>query len=361
MFGTRIRARRLNRLALASLAAGDRSGAKALASTALATLRPRCRRLPSVVACADLLMTLAMAAEELRNHGDATRHLREAAEALQSLPRSEMRDLWLSEVFTRLGDTLRLDGHYEQASETLEAAHQLAEQNRDEPLRMAGICNAQGILAKDTGHFTEAGRYYARAQRLMTEALGPDAPAAAGILHNIAGLLHVQGRFAEAEPAIRKALKLRELAEPSDLVGIAADTSVLGAVLAGQGRLPEAEVELQSALQMWEARFGRGHYEVAVQLHNLAAVQQQRKAFSAADAAYSEALRIKQRVLGRDHPEIAALLNNLASLRCDEGRTTEALELYEQALAIFGSSLGPDHPNTKVCEANRLHASCVGK
>ncbi|WP_133247545.1 tetratricopeptide repeat protein [Arthrobacter sp. H-02-3] len=300
-------------------------------------------------------MALATAAEEARNHDDAIGHLRAAVEVLQAVRRSAMRDVWLSEVFTRLGDTLRLAGRYGQASEMLAAAYQLAEQNPKELLRMAAICNAQGILAKDTGHFGEAEGHYAQAQLLTTQVLGPDTPEAAGIYHNVAGLLHVQGPFDEAEPAIRTALELRERADPPDPVGVAADTSVLGAVLAGQERLPEAEAALQTALRMWQAHFGPDHYEVAVQLHNLAAIQQKKKAFAAAEAGYLEAFLIKERVLGEGHPEIAALLNNLASLRSDEGRTTESLELYDRALAIFGSTLGPDHPNTKVCEANRLH------
>lgn len=133
---------------------------------------------------------------------------------------------------------------------------------------------ARGILAKDTGHFEDSRRCYARALALMTGVLDPNAPELAGVHHNLAGLLHAQGRFGEAEPEALRALSLRALSDPPDPSGMAADVSVLGAVLPGEGRLDEAEDQLRTALQIWESLYGPDHYEVAARLNNLASIQQ---------------------------------------------------------------------------------------
>jgi hypothetical protein len=97
-----------------------------------------------------------------------------------------------------------------------------------EPEQRAGVSNALGILAKDTGRYNDAGRHYAATLALLGPALGSNSPLLASAYHNIAGLAHVQGHFAEAEEPARRALALREggNADPTE---VAADAAVLGA------------------------------------------------------------------------------------------------------------------------------------
>lgn len=352
MFGASLRARRVNRLALVALSAGDNERCRALATKAFEMLPERRVGLVAATNRAAILMTLAAAAAEVRDHEEAASRLRDAVRGLEAAPASATRDVWRTEVLTRLGDTLRLAGHYPEARAALETAWDLAESSKAEPLRKAAVQNALGILSKDTGHFQEAEGHYAQTRGLMEDALGPGAPGMAGLHHNLAGLLHVQGHYFEAEPEIRKAMALRQREDPVDVPALAADTSVLGAILAGQDRLAEAEEALREALSMWEQRFGSDHYEVAVQLHNVASVQHKRGDLEGADRSYHRALQIKTRVLGLGHREIGALLNNIAALRHDQGLTAEANRLYAEALQIFEVALGPEHPDTKICAAN---------
>jgi tetratricopeptide (TPR) repeat protein len=336
VIGSRIKARRLHRLALVSLAARDLPGAWAQTQEARKLVPGRGRTLSGAAQRVELLLaTAAIAGEESCNHQQGIDVLQEAARHFEPFPASKTRDVWLAEILTRLGNTQRLAGQYSEASATLAGALHLTGWDSLEPLRKAGVLNALGILAKDTGHFEDSKRYYTNAHELMTGALGSNAPEFASMHHNLAGLLHAQGRFDEAEPEALRALSLRALSDPTDPSGMAADMSVLGAVLAGEGRLDEAEDQLRAALQTWESLYGSDHYEVAVQLNNLASIQQTRRAFEAASAGYKRALEIKERVLGQKHPEVAALLNNVAAVENELGRIELVKERHDEALTIF--------------------------
>lgn len=348
-------------MALVFLAARDLPRAWALTQEARGLLPGGGRKLAGAVDNAELLLTLSSIAAGSCHHQLGIDLLREAAGPFEPLPASTTRDVWLAEILTRLGNTQRLAGHYSEASATLTAAQNLAGWDSLEPLRKAGVLNAMGILAKDTGQFEDSRKYYTRALELMTGTLDSNAPELVGVHHNLAGLLHVQGRFDEAEPEALRALSLRALSDPPDPSGMAADMSVLGAVLAGEGRLDEAEDQLRTALQIWESLYGPDHYEVAVQLNNLASIQQKRGEFDAASVGYMRALEIKEHVLGRNHPEVAALLNNIAALESELGRIGPAKDHYDEALAIFERTLGPDHPDTKACAANRSRLAIPAK
>lgn len=324
MICSRIRAKRLHRLALVSLAARDLPRAWAQAQQAHGLLTGRGRTLSGAAERAELLLTLSCVARESCNHQQGIDLLRQAAGHFDPFPASKTRDVWLAEILTRLGNTQRLAGKYSEASETLTSALYLARWDRLEPLRKAGVLNALGILAKDTGRFEDAKKYYSHALEHMKGELDSNAPELAGLHHNLAGLLHAQGRFEEAEPEARRALSLRASADPPDPSGMAADMSVLGAVLAGEGRLDEAEEKLREALQIWTSLYGPGHYEVAVQLNNLASIQQKKGDLDGAFNGYLHSLEIKERVLGRNHPEVAALLINVAAVECELGRIKPA-------------------------------------
>jgi len=253
----------------------------------------------------------------------------------------------------QLGDGQRRQGKYTAAARSLAAARALSETEDLEPGQRAGVSNALGILAKDTGRYDDAARHYAAIPALLEPALGSNSPLLAPAYHNIAGLAHVQGHFAEAEEPARRALALREKGT-ADPTGVAADAAVLGAVLSGLGRYDEAEGLFRRALSTWEHRYGPDHYEVAVNLHNLAAVAQGRGDRAAAERLFTTALQIKARALGDRHPEVAVVHNNLAVLYTKQGRTEEALRHYDAALDILQQTVGSAHPTTVTCRGNRV-------
>lgn len=350
---TRIRAKRLNRLALQSWELGNTAKAHEYTEQAIGLMDRRNDGLADAVIRAEALLLRASIASMSADHGTASRSLHAAVALLEEHRVSKVRDFWLAEALTRSGDALRLAGRYTESRQDIDKVFGSSHWDDLEPLRKAAALNAKGILYKDTGRYQEAASLYAEAFELTTAVHGSNHPQVAALLHNMAGLAHVQGQYKEAEPHIRAALDIRHRKDRGDVAAIAADTSVLGAVLAGQGRLDEAEAALRTALLLWTGEHGPDHYEVAVQLNNLASVLQQRHEYTEAEASYTRALEIKGRVLGPDHPEVAALINNLASLEADTGRMASAALHYNQAIEILDSALGSQHPNTLACKASR--------
>lgn len=357
----RVRARRLNRMALLSWERGDAAMADQFAGQAVQLMDTRNDGFADAAIRAETLLIRASIASIGANHGTAFRCLHKAVALLDEHAVSKTGDLWLAEALTRAGDALRLAGQYVEAERALERVFTLAYWDDLEPLRKAVALNAKGILCKDTGRYQEAAALYAEAFALTKASRGPDDPQIAAILHNLAGLAHVQGNYEDAERHIRRALAIRRRNDSGNAAGIAADLSVLGAILGAQGKLDEAESAIREALQMWTAKNGPAHYEVAVQLNNLASVQQRRQEYPEAEAGYTRAIEIKRSVLGPDHPEVAALFNNLASLEADTGRMASAAAHYDQAIEILNRTLGFQHPNTQTCIANRSRLEPRGR
>lgn len=202
--------------------------------------------------------------------------------------------------------------------------------------------NISGIVAKETGRFSDAQAHYAAATQLC----GEDNELRASLQHNLAGLAYMQRDFAAAERPARAALELRRHLQGAKSTGVAADSNVLGAVLAEIDQFDEAEEHLTNALGIWRDRFGPDHYEVAATLHTLAATHQKRGDLDGALEEFHEALRIKTEVLGPQHPEVAILLSNIGNLQAKMGRSDEALRYHKRAWSSLNQAYGPTHPFT---------------
>jgi tetratricopeptide (TPR) repeat protein len=150
------------------------------------------------------------------------------------------------------------------------------------------------------GAYTEAQKLSERALEIIEGAFGPDHPATATALSNLAELRRVQDDFAGARQLLARALAIRENAFGPDHEATAECLSNLGIVLRGQGDLAEAR------------------------------------------SLHERALAIFEKALGRDHPSTAASLNNIGVLLCDERDHAGARLCYERALTIREKRLGPN-------------------
>ena len=83
-------------------------------------------------------------------------------------------------------------------------------------------------------------------------------------------LLQGTGRHAEAEPLMRRALASDERSYGPDHPAVARGLNNLAMLLQGTGRHAEAEPLYRRALASWERSYGPDHPEVARGLNNLA-------------------------------------------------------------------------------------------
>ena len=235
---------------------------------------------------------------------------RRALVALDDADNSNLRAI----VLLRLGETLRLLGHYTEAEGHHSRAVALASGTTAEPLLLSAALNGLGIVFKDTGRFAEAASTYREALVIAERVLGPDDPWLADLHHNLAGLNHARDRFVEGEPHARRALQLRQMGPGLNSTAAAGDFAVLGALLLGQERYADAEEALQKSRAIWVKRFGPDHYEVAIVKHNLAVLYTARGEYSRAEDAYRAVHAIKHRVLGADNAEVIAMRNHVERL-----------------------------------------------
>ena len=253
-----------------------------------------------------------------------------------------------------LGDLLRLCGHFAEAERLFDLALQTSDGVHSDtgPSARAVALNALGIVYKDTGRYHAARAAFGEALTLITAHGGLDAPAAAPLWNNIAGLAHARGQATDAAAAASRAIEIRQRTVGSSHRLVALDLAVYGAALLDLDRLEEAEAAFRRALDIVQARAPAARYEVAVNLSNLAACRLRRDDPPHAEALFRHALTIKRSIVGDHHPEIARQLNNLAVAVAEQGRTTEAQALQRRAVEIASRSLPPDHPLIGACRQN---------
>ena len=240
---------------------------------------------------------------------------RQALTALDMAPPGADWDQLHLAALVRLGEALRLLGHFVEAEDALKRAVQLADTcHPPDPINRAMALNGLGIVFKDTQRFEQAGHHYQQALTLLEQTLGQNDLELAPLFHNLAGLEHAQDHFVEGEPVVRRALELRGAHEGLETTGAAGDLAVLGALLLGQQRYDEAETVLKRSLAIWQGRYGRHHYEVAVVRHNLAALYQARGDQPRAMRTLTQVLDIKWHILGPTHVDVVSLRQHITRL-----------------------------------------------
>lgn len=160
--------------------------------------------------------------------------------------------------------------NYPEAVAYYREAAELVESIRDAWEDWVSYLYRRGLLASRAGSHAEAQAAWEQALIIQEEKLGPEDPAVATSLNNLAGLYQTQGKYAEAVPP------------------------------------------LERALAIWQAVHGPNHPDVAVDLNNLAGLYKMQGKYTEAEPLYRQALAVMEVVHGSKHPHVATSLNNLA-------------------------------------------------
>jgi len=197
------------------------------------------------------------------------------------------------------------------------------------------------------GRYQEAIPIAKRALAIHEKALGPEHPAVAQSLNNLALLYYSLGDYAKAEPLYKRALAIYEKAlgpdEHPQLV--AASLNNLALLYYSLGDYAKAEPLYKRALVINEKTFGPEHPNVAQSLNNLAVLYSSIGDYAKAESLYKRALTICEKALGPEHSYVAQILTSLAEQYRNLGDYAKAEPLNKRALAIFEKALGPEHPD----------------
>jgi tetratricopeptide (TPR) repeat protein len=200
--------------------------------------------------------------------------------------------------------------------------------------------------------YTQARPLSERALAIREKVLGPEDPATATSLDNLAHLLQAQGDFAGARPLFERALAIYEKVLGPEDPATATSLNNLAGLLQAQGDLARAQPLHERDLAICEKVLGPEHPDTALSLNNLAHLLQAQGDLAGALPLYERALAIREKVLGPEHPDTATSLDNLASLLQAQGDLATARPLCERALAIYEKVLGPEHPDTATSLSN---------
>jgi tetratricopeptide (TPR) repeat protein len=220
----------------------------------------------------------------------------------------------------------------------LQLAEELDEENLGWPT--TGLAR----VAEQQANFDEALRWSQLALERCEVRRGPNHPATATDLNNLAALLQATNRPAEAEALYRRALAIDEASYGNVHPNVARDLSNLALLLKATNRLAEAEPLYRRALAIHEASYGKDDPYVARVLNNLALLLLATNRLAEAEQLMRRALVIDQANFPNNHPNVARDLGSLASLLFTTNRLAEAEQLMRRAMAIDEASYGIDHP-----------------
>jgi tetratricopeptide (TPR) repeat protein len=142
------------------------------------------------------------------------------------------------------------------------------------------------------GRYEEAADIAGQALMVTEQNFGPDHPATARALNNLAVTHQARGKYAEAEILYRRSLAIDEKALGKDHPHLVQTLNNLAAIFQSQGRYAEAETLYRQALEIIEQSLGENHTDVAASLKNLAGLYHEKKDFSSALRYYHKAAAI---------------------------------------------------------------------
>jgi tetratricopeptide (TPR) repeat protein len=219
-------------------------------------------------------------------------------------------------------------------------------------LDKATALNQQVVELYQQGRYAEAIPIAERVLAIREKALGPDHPAVAQSLYNLAALYDSLGDYAKAEPLIKRSLVIREKALGPNHPDVARSLNNLAVLYNALGDYAKAEPLYKRSLAILEKTYGPDHPDVARSLNSLAVLYGSLGDYARAVPLYKRSLAILEKTLGPNHPDVALSLNNLAELYYSLGDYAKAEPLFKRALAIQEKALGPDHPQVALSLSN---------
>ena len=169
--------------------------------------------------------------------------------------------------------------------------------------------NRDGRALLDQHRYAAAARVFRKAADKAATELGPQDPATAMILRNLA-LAYVQtGDTAQAEQAAKLAYSMIESRFGWDEPGLTPILNVLAECYASTGRVAEAQKVSEHAVAI--GPLAGVHYGIS--LHNLGALRESVGDFDGAASFYSRAIEVKTATLGAEQNARRAIAGGAAS------------------------------------------------
>ncbi len=287
-----------------------------------------------------------------RADAEAQRAEREAAQAKESLERSKRVKDFLISVFLQ-EDPMRADarGTLTMAQAFEDAKSRIDSELADDPKLRTDLLDDFGEITAGKGDFVAAKALFERALALAKQTYGPNHPAVAESLINLAVIGAYQGRVVEGEPLLLRAVAILEPYEKSEPLSLANALSALSGVRHEQGRDDEAIAILERVLAIERAARKPDDAPIAT-LQNLATALLEANRTQEAERYAREALAAVEARSGKESPQVIPSLWTIELLLYRQGRYDEEKQTIERRLAISRATYPGDHPWTAAALAD---------
>ena len=241
-----------------------------------------------------------------------------------------------SEVARSFGDVggiLQVLGGYRGALAAYARGLPILERGRgpNHPAVASHLLNMAAALA-EAGEVDDAAAHFARALVIQEQNLGADGIAT--FLRDLAVVRERQGQLAAARDFAVRARALDEKILRPDHPDLARDLYVLSGIAADRGDLDEADALAEQALAILLPTFGSDSSEVADVRETQALIARQRHDLGTARRFIEAALDGYRKALGPRHPSVAGAETMLGDILIRAGEAHDALPVLEHALAI---------------------------
>lgn len=234
--------------------------------------------------------------------------------------------------------------HHETADSWAKHARAGLERLGGDPFLEPRLDMAMAHVESARGRYEAARVGYERAAEGFVAQYGPEAPAVALAISNVATAEQLLGSHEAALTHNLRALEMnRAILGPSH-PEVSRVLSNIGAVYLNTGRLDEALAHFEASLAILEEQFDPHHPDIISTRSNIAAAHWQRRDIDRALEEQRRIVTLRREHLGNDHLEVATALTNMAGSLLWLERRAEARSALLRALAIFEQQLAPDHP-----------------
>ena len=212
--------------------------------------------------------------------------------------------------------------------------------------RIATSYNNLGEIYRETGDYSLARDYFAKALRVVEKNDGLNHPVVARIYNNIGLSFYEQGDCNEARKYYNLAIDIHIKANGTNNPLYAKYCNNIGSSYWKQRRFADALEYYFKALQIQKKVLGEHDQDIANTYNSIGTVMDDEGNYEEALKYYKKALEIREKVLGKEHPSTATTYHNIGFSYYKMQKYDIALEYVNKALAVFQEKLGLTHPRT---------------
>ena len=199
--------------------------------------------------------------------------------------------------------------------------------------------NEVGLLVSQLGDLSSADKLYRQTISIYLKYLGPDHPALATLLANLADVCRQRAMLQDAEVFQVEAIRLYAILDNGQGPQSAQAINHLSMIRLDQGRWQEALEIAEQAEELLDEFAGQGGAAIlqlqAMVSSNLAAIEVKRGDLDAAQSHAEDAIDVVERVFGPTHMHTAQLRNNLGHILMEQGDFAAAEAEFIKAIEIY--------------------------